>query len=243
VNGDVTYGVEADPRDPWVAAAGSLTPDKSLGRIAANARFTVGTVTVVGTALTALGLVTVAAVSENTVARALALAAVVLATLAVVLALSYLTVRLERLNVSDLEQVRSWYLRQFRRTWLPASAGWLLVIAVVLSAGAGIGAALHQASTPEPQLSLSTTGIGRNSTLTAHAVVYDLDPGTDVIVEITAMSSVKGTRMRLFANHTRAGEDRKVSVEARLEDVPPLREYVLTLRASGRSASLTLPNS
>ena len=106
---DVGYGEDATEDDLWESTAKELTPDKSLARIAANAKFTVATVTVVGAVLTALGLVTVQTVNMDRTSRILADLSVSAGLLAVLLALLYLALRVREVNAQNLVQVEDWY--------------------------------------------------------------------------------------------------------------------------------------
>src|SRR5690242_20590706 len=143
---DVGYGAEptADDRN-WQAASDALTPDQSLTHINATARTTVSTVALVGTALTALGLLSASSLLAETVTRWLATAAAALALLAVVASITFLALRLERVRTGDLLDVEQWYRRQFRRAYIAVVGSWLL-LAGVICAGAAAGTALWHRS-------------------------------------------------------------------------------------------------
>jgi hypothetical protein len=123
----------------WRAAAAELTPARSLARIDAHARQVVGTVSVVGTLLTGLGLVAGDQVATSAVARWLAVAAVAAAVAAVVVAWSCQLLRLvARFTPGNLVEVQAWYRRQFRRAYGVWAAGVLLLVAIVVAAAAAL---------------------------------------------------------------------------------------------------------
>lgn len=111
-------GKPVGPDDQLHAMRSELYPVPSLTRISSNAKFTVSAVSVMATALTAFGLITAAPLSAYPPAQPLAYAAVGIALLALVCALSYLALRLEKHNYENNENVNKWYTKQFKRAGL-----------------------------------------------------------------------------------------------------------------------------
>jgi amino acid permease len=110
----------------------------------AHARQVVGTVSVVGTLLTSLGLVADEQVEQSAVARWLVAAAVA----AVVVAWACQLLRLaSRFTPGNLVDVERWYRRQFRRAYGVWAAGLLLLVAIVV---AGAAALVVLATGPTP---------------------------------------------------------------------------------------------
>jgi hypothetical protein len=138
----------------WRAAA-ELAPDRSLARVDAKAQQVVGTVSVVGLALTGLRLVASELLDLPSAARWPALAAAGATIVAVVLAIaSSLLWAAPALAPGNLLEVEAWYRRQFRRAYLVVAAGWL---AVVLGAIAAV-AAIASDQPSEPTLAVETAG-------------------------------------------------------------------------------------
>jgi hypothetical protein len=235
---DVGYGVEADPDDPWITAAKELTPDKSLARIATNAKFTVATVSVVGTALTALGLVSADRLIRDHATRIFALLAVGAALVAVILALAYLVPRMGRVNIEDLEGVEVWYSRQFRWAWLASAAAWLLIVAIVIAGIAAVVNVLNSDGDP-PELMLQVSGTGKQRTVKAHLAVDNTDPGTLIELLLAAEGSQGGP---LLEAKTTVGRNRTAVMDATVEKVPVMPAYRLTASVDGRErASVIVP--
>jgi hypothetical protein len=234
---DEAVGRPVEPDDPWVAARKEMYPAASLARVAANARYTVATVSLIGAALTALGLVTVASVRASATARVLAAGAVGLALLAVVSALGYLAVRLEKRNYENYVQVRQWYVRQFKRARLVAAASWLLIAAVLLAGAAGLVAAATTDHHNPPVLSLVVHGAADKRSVTAQASVTGLEPGNVVTMRVTGdtgQAFVTGRAVADPAGHA--------ALESTFEDTSSAVRYRLTLTVNdGEGGSIEAP--
>jgi hypothetical protein len=139
--------VSADDR-LWRDATAELTPARSLARIDDHAKQVLGTISVVGTLLTGLGLIAGTRLEHSTVGRWLAIAAVGAAALAVVVAWWYQLLRLTAgFRPGNLIDVKHWYEQQFRRAYGVWAAGVLLLVAIVLAA---TGAMVVLAAGPPP---------------------------------------------------------------------------------------------
>ncbi len=176
------YGQPVPEDDEWALAKRELYPAASLARIGATAKFTVGTVSVVGTGFSALGLVAASELHHGAAAT-LAYASAAVAFASVVCALSYLGLRLSRVNSQNLDEVRRWYDAQFRRAWLVLLSSWLLVVAVLL-AGAAAAVAVLRPPASEPVLSVTRT-YGSGATISAKVTVPDLAPGDVMTMTVT----------------------------------------------------------
>ena len=236
---DEAVGVPVAPDDPWVAAKDELTVARSLTRIGTNARFTVSTVTVVGTALTALGLVTTDLLLGRPIARRLAVAATILAALAVVCALLYLALRLEKLNVENYVEVKAWYRRQFQRAWLVVAASWLLVGAVALASAAGVTSLVTADDPHDPVLTLLVQGAGNERAITAQAVVKRLRQGELVTMRVTSASRAAPTLLMGTATPDSSGT---ATLDASIDKAPVLPGYRLSVAVGGvERDSVTVP--
>jgi hypothetical protein len=182
---DVGYGEDAAEDDFWDNAAKELAPDKSLARIAANAKFTVATVTLVGTALTSLGIVTVQTVNIDSISRAFAIFSVSAGLLAVLLALFYLALRIRDVNPQNLVEVEKWYRSELRRTWIVIIASWMLIIAVILAGIAGLKSAFASRNEHPPQLALQVAGTGYERSVIASANLVNMRIGAVVVLRLT----------------------------------------------------------
>lgn len=130
--------------------AEQLAPATALGRIGDRARFTVAAVSSVGTALTAVGLLSADRLMHPGPARLVALFAAMTATVAVALALSYLALRVTWINKRNLKEVENWLESELRRVRYVVWSGRLLIVAVLAAAAA----ALLSVSTGTPRADL-----------------------------------------------------------------------------------------
>jgi hypothetical protein len=238
----VGYGVAPDPADEqWQTAAEGLTPQESLSRINANARATVGAVTLIGTLLTGLGLLSAQALPTEGPTRGFALAAAAAAGLSVLLALLYLALRLERLNVADIEQIKGWYKRQFRRARLAVLASWLLILAVVLAAVTAV-LGLAPVGRPEPALGLRMIGIADKRTVTADVAVSGLHPGALVVVRVVGLAADACPEVVLLDSRNRADQSGKVAVSSSIGSLPCNSAFRLDVEGDAVvPGSLTVP--
>jgi hypothetical protein len=239
----VAYGDEIAPDDLWGTAARELGPEKSLARISANAKFAVATVAIVGTALTALGLVNAQALVGARTPRTLALLSVGAAVLAVLAALLYLALRVRQVNVENLVEVQRWYEREFRRTWPAMAASWLLILSVALGGAAGLITALDTAETGAPQVTLQVAGTGRERTVTASATVTGLRTRSVVALRATAESAGKAPVL-LFETRTTVGRTGQVTIApnaAKVAASPDARYRVVLLVDGEERTSVAVP--
>ncbi|MEP6851744.1 MAG: hypothetical protein ABJA87_03685 [bacterium] len=241
----VGYGGEPSADDEmWQAAAEELLPAKALTRIGANARATVGTVSLVGTALGGLGLLSLPSLPATAAARPVAITAIAIALLAVLAGLVYLALRVERVNVQDLNQVQAWYAQQFRRTGLAVAASWLLVLAIVLAAVAA-GLALLQGvpqSAATSQLGLRIVGAGTARSLQVDAIASGLPAGSVVTVRVTGLAGPACPQTVLIDGRSTTDATGRITVAAEVAAVGCARSFRLELLDAGSgSASLTVP--
>lgn len=238
---DVGYGEDATEDDLWESTAKELTPDKSLARIAANAKFTVATVTVVGAALTALGLVTVQTVNMDRTSRILAELSVSAGLLAVLLALLYLALRVREVNAQNLVQVEDWYRSELRRAWVAVAAGRVLIVAVALAGIAGLYSTLASHAELPPQLALQVAGTGCKRNVTASATLMNMRVGAVVILRLTGEPTgskpVLLVESKITVNNTGTA-----MVSSGATKVISYPKYLLVVLIDGRQlASMTVP--
>jgi hypothetical protein len=125
----------------WREVAAELRPVRSLARLDAHAKQVLGTVSVVGSLLTGLGLLAGERLEQSPVARGLAVGAVAAAVLAVVVAWWCQLLRINAgIAPGDLIEVREWFERQFRRAYGIWVAGVLILLAIVLAGAAAMAA-------------------------------------------------------------------------------------------------------
>jgi hypothetical protein len=199
----VTTGTTGTPVRPLTgrqqrlkALGEELTPAKSLARMDAATARVVATVSIVGTLLTGLGLVTAGLPDVEGAARVLAACSAVLAVLAVLFALSAQIFTVTRgVSTDNLKAVEKWYRRYFGvRGPLTSAASVLLVLA---AAAAGAAATLvmtgdegdaasfavtRTAELPEPSASATPTGA---DTLTVDVTFRNLDDGHVATVTVS----------------------------------------------------------
>ena len=154
---DQSAGPAPDPGRPttaadlaWAALAAQLTPAASMARIDTVTSRAVTTITIIGLLLTGLGALGASQFAgDSPTATALAVAAVVMATLSVACALTaqVLTIT-RRLNPANLTQVKAWYHRQFTLRARATQAATILLILAALLAGATAATALLTAPLP-----------------------------------------------------------------------------------------------
>jgi hypothetical protein len=221
-------GRPVDPDDELPAMRNELYNVPSLARISTNAKFTVSTVSIVGTALTAFGLVTAASLSVYGPVQLLASAAAGIALLALLCALSYLALRLEKRNYELNDNVRNWYKKQFRRAGLVVAASWLLILAVLLAAAAGTVAAVNANKADAPVLGLVVAGTGDQRTVTATVSIDHLQPGAIVTLRVTS-----GTGQVVIVGETNADSSGSAKLDTTLRDAPGNAGYNLEVLVGG----------
>jgi hypothetical protein len=189
----------SDEPTVWETAAGALTPDKSLARIDARAQQVIGTIGLVGVALTGLGLVSGSLLGRDPAARALALAAGAAALLAVLLALGASVLRIDpEMETGNLLAVEQWYRRQFRRARVVSVAGWLLLAGLALAA-ASAGVVIVHGASPSPIVSVAKAGVGEDAKLSVRVEFTNVKPGSVLTTDVTTGTS------SLARSVTRAG--------------------------------------
>jgi len=185
----VGYGEEPTDADlRWAESIKELSGPAALVRVAANARATVGTIALVGSVLGGLGLVSIPVLRTGQAVRWLAIAAVLTAIASVVSALLYLALRVQRLNIEDLEEVRGWYNGQLDRVRFAVAASWLLLAAVLIAGLAAVVSLVH-GPVPTAALSLQLSGQGDDRSLHTQVSVDGLPAGDAVAIEVVGLRS------------------------------------------------------
>jgi hypothetical protein len=226
-------GTPVGPDDPMPAMRSELSPVPSLKRIGASAKFTASTVSVVATALTAFGLVTAAWLSAYHDVQVVALAAAGAAMLALLCALGYLALRLEKRNWQNNVLVEMWYKNQFRRAGLVVVASWLLIVAVVLAGTAGTIAAVDASEADVPVLGLEVAGTGHQCTVTATVSVDHLASGDVVTLRVTS-----GTGQVVIVSKTSADSTGSAKLDAALWGAPGNVGYRSEVLVNGRERGM-----
>jgi hypothetical protein len=223
----------------WQKAADALAPDQSLARAAANAKFMVGTIAVVSTALTALGLVTVDQLAHRPLPRALALVAIALTMLSVLAALRYLVLRSKGVRLDNLIAVKDWYTEELGRSVWVTAAGWLLFGAVLFAGAAGIAVAVT--ADPWYQLGLQSSGLpGGATAATVTATANGVSRGALVQVEMTGKDA-GGTRTVLLQASRTADGGGTATIDATVPVTAHYVSYTVMLTSQGRQrATMTI---
>jgi hypothetical protein len=240
---EIGYGEEPTPEDlRWQGAAELLAPDKTLTRITANARGTVSTVAFVGTALTALGLVSTTALFGRSETRWIATLATGLALLSVISSIAFLALRLERVNVEDIEDVKRWYSRQFRFSYIAGIASWLLLAAVVCAAVAAGTAILTNAGTKDAAVNIQVFGTGADRSVKLDGTISGLDAGSVLATAVTAVAQAGCPEAVVLTIKSIAGQTGAVNLNSSAK-VPSCNvAFRLDVTQNGGSlTSITLP--
>jgi hypothetical protein len=208
--------------------AEDLTPLRTMSGAAERARFTVSTVSVVGTAITAFGVLGYDRVAAGGgPVRLLVVGSVCLAVLAVASALSYLTLRVSLVRRRNLAEVESWRDRELRRVQLVVWSGRLLLAAVLLGgAAATLDLAVHRTrATSSVEL---TDGAKRAAVVSVS--IFGAAPGTSVGVRATAEAPGRPDRTILASTLTvdRGGSAALRSTMTDLGDVSAIRVEVVS---------------
>jgi hypothetical protein len=243
VTGSVRPPSRAD--QAWAALAAELTPAKSLARVDAVTARAVTTITVVGVLLTGLGAAGAALPAQHGPARALAIATVITAALAVACALTAQVLTITRhLNPSDLIQVKAWYTRQFRTRAYPTQAATILLLLAALLAGATAATALTAGQPVTPTITATqtlptapahpaaSTGTGQ---VTVTVTFRGLSPGQAASAALTTPGRVL---TRVFATPATDGTATITLTAGHLTSGQPI---TLTTRTPAQACQATLP--
>lgn len=224
----VVRGQAPSPQDDyWRAAAKELTPKTFVERIDSKAAFVFGNVTLVGTILAGLGVLTDTTGGVLQHPR-LALAVLVLTLLSVLCALLAVLPSLRsKLDPADLGDV-SRFLQGYVRT-----RGWLTRSALVLFCAALVAAAVLlflPRPTPEPTLALQWKMTGQHRTgVVARVSVRGLPEGSTARSVLVALPTARGGGNAVLAEEVAyAGGSGSIATTIQVEDVPPHRAVRLT---------------
>ena len=225
----------------WAALAAELTPAKSLARIDAVTARAVTTVTVIGLLLTGLGAFAAGlptALGEP--ARALAVATVITAALAVACALTAQVLTISRrLNPANLVEVKAWYARQFGTRAYPTQAATGLLLAAALLAGATAAAALLDTPAAAPTLTVTETlqparpatiTTAAQATVTVTAAFHGLAPGQVTILTLTT----PGAADPLARAAATAAPDGTATISVTEDDLTAAQPVLMTAAAPGQ---------
>jgi hypothetical protein len=160
----------------WDEASKTLMPDKTVTRLTERAKYLVTTVSVVGTLLTGLGILTVT-ITDNDTLMVLAFIVLVLASSAVCVALVTLLARMKWVRPGNLLDVEKFYLDEIHRKRPVLFASALLVAAAGLAAVTGLVAA--------GQVVFGSPDLTNRATLAANT-------GEDGTIDIAVGGSITG---------------------------------------------------
>ncbi|MFC0844804.1 hypothetical protein ACFH04_13955 [Streptomyces noboritoensis] len=223
----------------WQRAAVALEPEHTLGRIAANAKFVLTSITVLGTALSAAGLVSITRLTHRPELLGLAVFAFALSLGAVLLALRTLVLRSREVNLDNLGDVKAWYEEEFGQAIRVAVAGWLLCGGVLAAGVAAVVAAL--VATPSYQVALQSAGSGAKHSLTASASATDADRGAVLTVSVSG-TDASGAETVLIRSSSTTDADGAAKIKASVDTDRTYASYKIVLTDDDeQKATLTVP--
>ncbi|NUK01525.1 hypothetical protein [Streptomyces lunaelactis] len=223
----------------WQRAAEALEPEHTLGRIAANAKFVLTSITLLGAALSAAGLVSITRLMHRPELLWLAVCAFVLSLGAVLLSLLALVLRSREVNLEDLEDVEAWYKEEFGHAVWVTVAGWLLCGGILAAGVAAVVAAVL--ATPSYQVALQSSGSGGKHSLTASAAATDAGRGSVLIVSVTG-TDASGAETVLIRSSSTADTDGAAKIKASVDTDRTYASYKIVLTDDDKQkATLTVP--
>ena len=207
----------------------------------------VGTVTVIGTLLTGLAVLTAGLPAAGGAARDLATAAVITAALAVACALAAQVLTISRgLNPYNLTEVKAWYHRRIETRAYPTQAATILLIVAALLAGAAATLALTAAPAAQPTVSVtqaiepagpaSTLTGDRATTVTVHISFRDLAPGQVATVTMAR----PGASRSLASTAVTPAPDGTATADLTVSQVQPAEPVVVDATAGNQHCRATL---
>jgi hypothetical protein len=233
--------IVGDPPTPndlmWVAAAQEVSPAKSLAQIQDISKFLVGSVAVVGTLLTAFGLVGPDAVRRN--AGGL-FVAVVLAVFSLILALLAAVPRAAKLDLADLAAVESWYAGQILWRGRAATASAITLGLAILIAG--VTALVSSFPAPVASTSLQVVGVGSSAKLQAAVHFKGMPTGSEASFRLEGLKGEESST-RLSEGVATPAADGSADLAA---DIPMPKGYgrfVLTAKVTKDGRTLVTASS
>ncbi|WP_329619438.1 hypothetical protein OG357_02095 [Streptomyces sp. NBC_01255] len=222
----------------WQRAAEALEPEHTLVRIAANAKFVLTSITLLGTAISAAGLVSITRLTQRPELLALTVLAFALSLGAVLLALWTLVLRSREVNLDDLEDVKTWYEEEFGHAGRVAAAGWLLSGGVLLAGVVAVIVAV--VANPSYQVALQSAGSDGKHSLTASAGATDAGPDSVLTVSVTGKDA-SGAETLLIRGSSTADADGAAEIEASVDTDRAFASYTIVLTDDDKQkATLTL---
>jgi hypothetical protein len=204
--------------------ADELTPDRMLARIGERARFTVSAVSVVGSVVAGLGLLSVERAALPGPGRPLVLASVALAAIALLLSLSYLVVRPRYVRLGNLEEVDGWLTAEKRRIGLVVWSSRLLLAAVVFAIAAAVTVVMSSSSVST--VSVQLTGTGKQEA-TVQATVSGASPGERFTVRLLSAPDAAGPA--LMVGQLTADGSGKATLSATVGELPATQRVTAQL--------------
>lgn len=222
--------IVGDPPTPnelmWLAAAQELSPDKSLAQIQDISKFLVASVAVVGTLITAFGLIGPNAVRRN--AGGLFLA-VILAVGSLILALLAAAPRDAKLNLADLTAVESWYGPQiFWRGRAATASAITLGLAILI---AGVTALVSSSTAPAASTSLQVAGVGSSAKLQAAVHFTGMPKGSEASYRLEGLKG-EDPASRLSEGVATPAADGSAELAADLPMPKGYERFVLTAKVT-----------
>lgn len=223
----------------WQQAATALGPEQTALRLAANAKYVVVTVTVVGTVLTALGLVSTDRIADRPIPHVLAVTSIIMTISAVLLALRTLVLRSRDVNLDNLQDVKAWYHEELSRGLWVTAAGWLLLGGILFAGAAGVVSAVE--ADPSYQVGLQSAGLGDKATISVKAAVSDVGRGSIITVRVTGKGGA-GSNTVLVQSSRTTDTHGAATIDASFVVGCHFQSYTVILTSGGQQrAVMTIP--
>jgi hypothetical protein len=220
----VVVGIRPTPDDTyWQTAAAALTPDKSFANLQTNAKYILGGVTTVGTVLTGIGILGASRLSSESVPLGITIS---LTALSVALAMAALVLRVQAVNIGDLIAVKAFWTSLLRwRGMLVRLAGSAFALAL-LSAGVTAAIAASSSGAPTGMASLSVTGTGMASKLSASVQFAGLPSNASVVTKVVG-ELPNGSSVLLLSDESQADSGGGVTVSDTVPDGTAYSRFIL----------------
>ncbi|MFE1551630.1 hypothetical protein [Streptomyces sp. NPDC058718] len=224
----------------WQRAAEALEPEHTLNRIASNAKFILTSISLLGTALSVAGLISITRLTQRPGLLAFAVLAFVLTLGAVLLALRTLVLRSRKVNLDNLEDVKTWYEDEFRHAAGVAAAGWLLSAGILVAGVTAVIAAV--VANPSYEVALQSAGSNAKHSLTASATATDADANSTMTMSVTG-TDTSGGKTVLIRSSSTTDTDGAANLKASVDTDRTFMSYtvVLTDDDGKQKATLTVP--
>jgi len=204
----------------WLDLAKDESPAKSIERLDSYGKYLLGTVSVVGTALTGFGIFSPGA--AGALHSKWFLVPVGLACASLALAVMGITPQVHKIKLREINSIRQYYARLILwRGWCITFAGWLF--AGSLASAAAVMVLINSAGL-QPAISVRLSGEGDSATLSATVTFANLPASGEAQTEILGYRPEKGAQpVSLFSDVSHGDSMGNLSLLA--EGLSKLQDY------------------